>query len=149
MPGIFGIGMLFTDAIANLFRRSNTVLFPTEEVDTPNGFRGRPILSRPEDCIVCHLCERCCPTHTIKIIWDKKHREKGIERYRHRIWIAQCIQCQECVDRCPKDCFDMIPDWKSASLDKNDPTLILEVGIMHKVRKDKVLEEMGTKKWKK
>jgi NADH-quinone oxidoreductase subunit I len=132
-----GIGTIFKTAVTNLFKQVNTVMFPADEVPTPEGFRGRPVVARPEDCIVCNICEKICPTHCISIVpieQTAEDVEKEIQRSYHHIWISQCMQCQECVDRCPKDCFDMTDNWKSAALDKNDPELHEEVIVQKRKR---------------
>lgn len=50
---------------------------------------GRNSFRVTEACISCGLCEKICPTHTIRLI-DKKP-----------VWTDQCVQCVACIHRCP------------------------------------------------
>ena len=38
---------------------------------------GRPIVARPEDCIVCGLCEMLCPDMAITV--HKKRQKSGVD----------------------------------------------------------------------
>lgn len=51
-----------------------------------------------EDCILCGICMRKCPTNCITV--DRNKRKWIIER-------MQCIQCGCCVEVCPKQCLTM------------------------------------------
>lgn len=42
-----------------------------------------------DNCIACGLCEKNCPTNTIRIIDGKPH------------WGEKCYQCTACINRCP------------------------------------------------
>ena len=51
-----------------------------------------------EDCILCGICAKKCPTNCITV--DRNKRKWIIER-------MQCIQCGCCTDVCPKKCLTM------------------------------------------
>ena len=51
-----------------------------------------------EDCILCGICSKKCPTNCITV--DRNKRKWTIER-------MQCIQCGCCTDVCPKKCLTM------------------------------------------
>ena len=46
--------------------------------------------SSDDSCNSCALCEKLCPTDSIKIISGKPQ------------WSASCEQCMRCVNYCPK-----------------------------------------------
>ena len=51
-----------------------------------------------EECILCGICSKKCPTNCITV--DRSKRKWTIER-------MQCIQCGCCTDVCPKKCLTM------------------------------------------
>jgi formate hydrogenlyase subunit 6/NADH:ubiquinone oxidoreductase subunit I len=57
-----------------------------------------------EDCILCGICSKKCPTNCITV--DRTKRKWIIER-------MQCIQCGCCVDVCPKKCLTMEKSYTS------------------------------------
>lgn len=50
---------------------------------------GKNSFRATDDCISCGLCERICPTATIKLTDGKP------------VWSDTCVQCVACIHRCP------------------------------------------------
>lgn len=83
--------------LKNLMHKPATRLYPLKK---------RPLFERTRGhieveialCIFCGLCDRKCPTHAIKVV--KNEKLWSIDRLR-------CIQCNACVEVCPKTCLYM------------------------------------------
>jgi len=100
------------EATKNLFRRPNTVNFPQENVEVPEGIRGAPRLT-PGNCTLCGRCERICPTTAISI--EKLNKEEGY----FSIDLGKCCYCQECEHICNFDAIHLRPDWLTAEFSKD------------------------------
>ena len=50
---------------------------------------GRNSFHATDQCISCGLCEKICPTHTIRLVDGKPQ------------WSNHCVQCVACIHRCP------------------------------------------------
>lgn len=50
---------------------------------------GKNSFYHTDACIGCGLCERVCPTNTIKMVNDRPQ------------WSNTCVQCVACIHRCP------------------------------------------------
>jgi len=107
-------GNMFTaakEAIRNLFRQPNTVMFPTEHVPLPEDFRGKPILTT-DACALCSRCARVCPTNAITI--EKEDKKTGTIK----IDMGKCCYCGECENVCHFNAIKLSNNWLTASLDK-------------------------------
>ena len=89
----------------SLFKKPETVLYPIQVKEQPPGLKGH-IALEVEDCILCGMCDRSCPTSCITV--DKKASTWSINRY-------SCIQCGYCVTVCPKKCLVMEPGYAPAA----------------------------------
>lgn len=84
-------------AVANLFRKPATRLYPSESRKYPTGTRGRVEIDI-SFCTFCSLCQKKCPTLAITV--QREARTWGIDR-------LKCIACGSCCDACPKECLIM------------------------------------------
>lgn len=94
-------GMTF----GSLFKKPETTLYPVETKAAPRGLKGH-IHNEVEKCILCGICAKTCPCHTITV--DKKIRRWAIDPF-------MCVQCGSCVSACPKDCLHMLPTYTPVS----------------------------------
>jgi formate hydrogenlyase subunit 6/NADH:ubiquinone oxidoreductase subunit I len=107
--GIFKLG---TMTLGSMFKKPETVLYPTEQKSAPAGLKGH-IVVEAEKCILCGMCARSCTTGTIAV--DKEARTWSIGYY-------QCIQCGYCVQVCPKNCLRMEPSYWKCGTEKTVET---------------------------
>ena len=84
----------------SLFKRPETLLYPIETKEPPQGLKGT-VKNEVETCILCSICAKKCPCDAIVV--DKPGRTWKINHY-------QCIQCGSCVRECPKKCLVMSPE---------------------------------------
>ena len=100
--GAFKLGKM---TFGSLFKKPETTLYPIETKPQPEGLKGH-ISIGVDDCILCGMCDRSCPTSCIAV--DKEARTWVINRF-------SCIQCGYCVTVCPKKCLFMEPGYAPAS----------------------------------
>lgn len=79
-----------------VFRRGQTVSFPTERPVFHERFRGRHKLYF-ERCISCNTCARICPCKSIVLVEAEGHEGKYPQ-----IDYQTCSLCGFCVEYCPK-----------------------------------------------
>lgn len=84
-------------ALENLFRQPATVPYPLERKPMYPATRGHIAIDK-DTCNLCLLCDRRCPTGAIKV--DRTGKTWAIDR-------LSCIQCNYCVEVCPKKCLWM------------------------------------------
>lgn len=85
----------------SLFKKPETLKYPFEKKDAYPQLKGH-VVNHVDDCILCGICEKRCPCHTITV--DKAARTWTVYEYR-------CIQCGFCVRECPKNCLEMAPNY--------------------------------------
>lgn len=100
--GAFKLGKM---TFGSLFKKPETVLYPVEKKPQPKGLKGHIVIN-VDDCILCGMCGRSCPTDCIAV--DKSAGTWSIGRF-------QCIQCGYCITVCPKSCLSMNPDYAPAA----------------------------------
>ena len=81
----------------SIFHGPYTVLYPIQKKEKYERTRGK-IDIVIEDCIFCSMCQRRCPSSAIEV--DKATKMWNIDRLR-------CVQCNYCVEVCPKKCLSM------------------------------------------
>jgi formate hydrogenlyase subunit 6/NADH:ubiquinone oxidoreductase subunit I len=92
-------------------RDRSTVLYPDVRPDLAPRFRGLPEVDM-DICIVCHLCEKACPTQCIYIEdlkepavegepAPKADKDKKKEARVFDINAALCMYCGLCEEACP------------------------------------------------
>ncbi|MCD8391361.1 MAG: 4Fe-4S binding protein [Firmicutes bacterium] len=82
-------------AMKNLFSKPVTKNYPAE----PNVFTERTrgsIAIDIDSCLFCGMCSRKCPSGAITV--DRAARTWSINR-------MGCVQCENCVNTCPKHCL--------------------------------------------
>lgn len=92
-------------ALKNLFSKPATKNYPAEPAVYPERSRGH-IEIDIDDCIMCGMCQRKCPSGAITV--DRATRTWSIER-------MGCVQCENCVEGCPKKCLHIKPGYTEPS----------------------------------
>ena len=98
--------------LKNLFSKPVTRDYPKyKKVFNPTT-RGHVVIDI-DSCIFCGLCSRKCPAEAITV--DRKEKSWAILR-------ARCVQCNSCVEACPKKCLDMKPEYSAVMTKKEMET---------------------------
>ena len=79
-------------ALKNLFSKPATSQYPAVPKEYPERSRGHVEIDI-DNCIMCGICSRKCMSGAIKV--DRATKTWSIER-------MGCVQCQACVNACPK-----------------------------------------------
>lgn len=95
-------------ALKNLFSKPATSNYPFEPATYPERSRGH-IEIDIDDCIMCGMCQRKCPSGAITV--DRASKTWSIER-------MGCVQCENCVAGCPKKCLHIVPGYTAPSAEK-------------------------------
>ncbi len=95
-------------ALKNLFSKPATCNYPAEPAAYPERSRGH-IEIDIDDCIMCGMCMRKCPSGAIRV--DRTKKTWTIER-------MGCVQCENCVNACPKSCLHIKPGYTEPSTEK-------------------------------
>lgn len=103
-------------AIKNLFSKPATKNYPVIPREYPERTRGS-IRNDIDLCIYCGMCQRKCPSGAITV--DRAARTWTIER-------MGCVQCENCVNNCPKKCLHMENAYSEPSFTKTVDTLHTE-----------------------
>jgi NADH-quinone oxidoreductase subunit I len=95
---------------SNMRRPETTLQYPERRPDLSPRFRGLPEVNL-ETCIVCHLCEKTCPTQCIHIedlVKPAAPAEPGAPKPEKKkeakvfdINAALCMFCGLCEESCP------------------------------------------------
>jgi formate hydrogenlyase subunit 6/NADH:ubiquinone oxidoreductase subunit I len=98
LMGWFNLGHM---TLKSLFSKPATAMYP---VIVPTYFEKTKghIEVGIEECTLCSLCQRRCPSQAITV--DKETQSWAIDPFR-------CVQCGYCVSGCPKDCLFMINSY--------------------------------------
>ena len=95
-------------ALKNLVSKPATSNYPFEPKKYPEKSRGHVEINIDE-CIMCGICSRKCMSSAITV--DRATKTWTIER-------MGCVQCQACVNACPKKCLSMVEGYTSPSAEK-------------------------------
>ena len=106
-------GVVFPEALKNLFEKPATVAYPTNREDVFNDVRGKLVFEASK-CIGCKLCVRDCPADAIEI------EKVGEKQYKAILRVDRCIFCGQCVDSCNKDALKCTTEFELASLNRED-----------------------------
>ena len=102
------------------YAAKNTMQYPEEKWDVPDGYRGAPYLVKDVDgntkCVSCQLCEFVCPPRAIRITppgggstADREGAEKMPEEF--KIDMLRCIYCGYCQEVCPEEAIYLLKDY--------------------------------------
>jgi len=114
----------------NLTRRSVTAHYPDALPELPPRSRG-VIALMEENCTVCMLCARECPSWCIYIDSHKETVPPATEGGRDRshnmldrfaIDFSLCMYCSICIEVCPFDALHWSPEFEYAEFDIRDLT---------------------------
>ncbi|MDR2355364.1 MAG: 4Fe-4S binding protein [Clostridiales Family XIII bacterium] len=94
--------------MGSLFKKPATLMYPVIPRAWQERTRGH-IEIVIEDCILCGICARKCPTKAITVAKDAQSWTI------HRM---QCIQCSCCVEVCPKKCLENKNEYTAPSTEK-------------------------------
>lgn len=100
-------------SLRNLFKKPATKMYPVVAPVYTSRSKGH-ISNAVEDCILCGICEKRCPTHAITV--SKPDSSWTIDNF-------SCIQCLSCVRSCPKKCLTMNPEYTKAATEKSTITV--------------------------
>ena len=100
-----GSFMLTKMSFRNLFKKPATKMYPVEAPVFTSRTKGH-VANDIEQCILCGVCEKRCPTSAITV--EKDAGTWTINPFR-------CIQCMFCVRACPVQSLSMEQDYTSPS----------------------------------
>ncbi len=99
-------------ALKNLFSKPATSQYPAVPKEYPERSRGHVEIDI-DSCIMCGICSRKCMSGAMKV--DRATKTWSIER-------MGCVQCQACVNACPKKCLTMAKGYTEPSAEKTVDT---------------------------
>lgn len=99
-------------ALKNLLSKPATKQYPAVPIDYPDKSRGHVEIDI-DKCIMCGICSRKCMSGAITV--DRNTKTWSIER-------MGCVQCQACVNACPKKCLTMAAGYTEPSREKTVDT---------------------------
>jgi ech hydrogenase subunit F len=92
--------------LGSLLKKPATLMYPVIARQYGEKTRGH-IVNDIDNCIFCGMCSRKCPAHAIEV--NKAEKLWAIER-------LCCIQCNCCVEVCPKQCLNMENTYTSPAI---------------------------------
>jgi NADH-quinone oxidoreductase chain I len=120
---IAGLGV----TIREFFKPVVTSQYPRQLLNISPRFRGHTKLvadsgNRDKNaCIACGICEKNCPSGSIKKIEGEKR--EGEKRKTATVYILDyttCSQCGICVETCPSDALAFSADFNLVGLKRED-----------------------------
>ncbi|CUR53095.1 NADH-quinone oxidoreductase subunit NuoI [Buchnera aphidicola] len=97
----------------NIFEKSETRLYPEENLRLSSRYRGRIILTctpnGEERCVACGLCAAVCPVGCIALEKTEQKNGRWFSKF-FRINFSRCIFCGLCEEACPTAAIQLIPD---------------------------------------
>lgn len=103
---------LVTMTLGAMFKKPETIQYPTQKRFAPEGLKGHIVNDMPR-CILCGICEKRCPTGALTV--EKNEGTWTIDRFR-------CVQCGSCVRECPEHCLSMDPAYTPVALEMSKST---------------------------
>ncbi len=97
----------------SLFKKPATRMYPVIPREFTSVTRGHVEMEDPEGCLACGICAKRCPADAIRV--DKS---KGV----WEIARMQCIQCNSCVETCPKHVLVMHAEYTTPDPEKKVDT---------------------------
>ncbi len=94
--------------LRSMFNKPATLMYPVIPKEWKENTRGH-IEIDVDNCILCGMCMRKCPTNAITV--DRAGASWEIQR-------MQCIQCGHCAEVCPKKCLTVKPEYTEPGTEK-------------------------------
>lgn len=94
-------------ALKNLRSKPATLMYPMKKREFFERTRGH--IERNDECVLCGLCAKKCPTKAIVV--DRPAKQWSIDRF-------NCIQCGSCVEACNKKALTMGNEYTTPSTEK-------------------------------
>lgn len=102
-------GILLPVLWKHLIKKPFTVLYPSEKLTLPEGYRG--ILIHDKDaCIGCGICAKFCSAEAIELVDDPEQKPLGKGKIRKNIPVfslERCMRCGQCEESCPKNAIKL------------------------------------------
>ena len=122
-------------------RGAFTIQYPEVKVPMFPRYRGPLVLlTDPETgitkCIACGLCERTCPTESIKVTKAEEKVEGQKVPATYEYDMNTCMFCGFCVQICPSDALGHSPELETGTDSKGEALMVnleqmLELGRKH------------------
>ena len=87
--------------LSSLFNKPETIQYPIQKKTFHDGLKGH-IAIDIDTCIFCGLCQKACPSNSLEV--SKPNKTWSINRF-------SCVQCNACIDPCPKKCLFSISEY--------------------------------------
>lgn len=97
-------------SLSGMVSEPDTVRYPEVSYEPHINSKGSMEIDM-EECVLCGMCARGCPTYAIVV--DKGNKIWKINHF-------MCIQCEACMRACPKQCLYVRPHWQSPSTNRHD-----------------------------
>lgn len=94
--------------LRSMVNKPATLMYPVVQREYTENTRGHIDID-VENCVFCGICNKKCPTNAIEV--NRNDKKWAIER-------LQCIQCNCCVEVCPKKCLKMENTYTTPSTGK-------------------------------
>lgn len=129
------VGSMFPELMKNLHTHPVTRMYPFEEPDVPEGFRGTPRFEAPK-CIGCKACVRDCTSEAIEIELVKTETPppespdapppKPVKKFRMILYLDRCTHCARCAEVCPKEAITMDKEFATANFTREALKIVQE-----------------------
>lgn len=103
-------------ALAQLFSKPSTELYPFVEKEAPENYRGK-IAFYADKCINCGMCERVCSGGAIST--NAVDTEDG-QLITRTFFLGACTFCGHCADFCAKDAIELTRDYHMVARQESD-----------------------------
>lgn len=102
-------GILLPVLWKHLIKKPFTVLYPSEKLALPEGYRG--ILIHDKDaCTGCGICAKFCSAEAIELVDDREQKPLGDGKIRKKVPVfslERCMRCGQCEESCPKNAIKL------------------------------------------
>lgn len=94
--------------LRNFLGKTHTRLYPFQVREAFENVRGNLDI-RIEECILCGMCQKKCPSQCITV--NKETKTWEVDPY-------ACVYCGICVECCPTSCLFMPKDYRKPARTK-------------------------------
>lgn len=103
-------------AIAQLFSKPSTELYPFVEKEAADNYRGK-IMFHADKCISCGMCERVCSGGAIST--NAVDTEEG-QLITRTFFLGACTFCGHCADFCAKNAIELTKNYHMVARQESD-----------------------------